>query len=308
MDFLHLEIWRRLDFLEYSHRELLPEMFSGALNSFLKVEDILPARGDLLLIQKKNFALLKSLDKICRDNHIPYWIQGGALVGALRTGTFVPWDDDVDIGMMREDLQRLQKILEKNTKFKIDIAYHLKDLGCIMPKFMEKDSRSHNFIDIFSHDFVSIKKEGATEFWEDFCKKRAELEREYKSFPIPYCFKNKIPTEVQNKVDALMAEYLARLPLSPNGEYICFGIENLTQHHQYVFPKDWIFPLKEIVLTCADKVGSFPSPHKSWDYCHNQYGDLSRIPVGVGCRRNSRYSHEELVYLINGENENGNKL
>lgn len=64
--------------------------------------------------RKKNWAvsldLLLKLDEICRKYHLRYWLAYGTLLGAIRHGGFIPWDDDVDVCMPREDYDRLQEL------------------------------------------------------------------------------------------------------------------------------------------------------------------------------------------------------
>lgn len=47
--------------------------------------------------------MMDSIDKFCREHSIRYFILGGTLLGAVRHKGYIPWDDDIDIGMMRED-------------------------------------------------------------------------------------------------------------------------------------------------------------------------------------------------------------
>lgn len=55
--------------------------------------------------------MLKKIDGICRANDIKYWLSSGSCLGALRHGGFIPWDDDVDIEMLKPDFVRLRDIM-----------------------------------------------------------------------------------------------------------------------------------------------------------------------------------------------------
>lgn len=68
--------------------------------------------GSLLRRQQNRMTeLLLVLDSICKEENIRYWLIGGTLLGAARHGGFIPWDDDMDVQMLREDYLKLLKVL-----------------------------------------------------------------------------------------------------------------------------------------------------------------------------------------------------
>lgn len=72
-------------------------------------------------LQKVQLMMLKDFIKICEDNDITYFVNGGTLLGTIRHGGFIPWDDDIDIMMFREDFDKLNKFMNENSNEK----YHL---------------------------------------------------------------------------------------------------------------------------------------------------------------------------------------
>lgn len=70
-----------------------------------------PEGSTLRRQQLRMLELLDAIDIICKKHQIPYWLSSGTLIGAARHKGFIPWDDDLDIEMLRSDYLRLIKIL-----------------------------------------------------------------------------------------------------------------------------------------------------------------------------------------------------
>ena len=53
--------------------------------------------------QMRMLDMLIFIDKVCHENDVTYWVEGGTLLGAFRHNGFIPWDDDADLCMPYKD-------------------------------------------------------------------------------------------------------------------------------------------------------------------------------------------------------------
>lgn len=54
-------------------------------------------------LKNEMLRLLAIIDNVARENNIKYWIDGGSLIGVIRHNGMIPWDDDLDISMLKDD-------------------------------------------------------------------------------------------------------------------------------------------------------------------------------------------------------------
>jgi lipopolysaccharide cholinephosphotransferase len=123
-------------------------------------------------IHHHHMSALLEVDRICRVHKLHYFITGGTLLGAVRHGGFIPWDDDLDIGMVRWDYEQFLAIAPGALDDKFFLQTYRSDEGYFQPfaklrvnhtLFMEEAGttmKTHQgvFIDLFPIDTVPGSK------------------------------------------------------------------------------------------------------------------------------------------------------
>lgn len=112
---------------------------------------------------------LLEIDRVCRKHNIKYSISGGTALGAVRSNGFIPWDDDIDIDMEREEYEKLAKIIideidKEKYEFqnnKVDKKYHhnsarllIKNTNFQYPVYVRNNIKKPLCIDIFVSDYM----------------------------------------------------------------------------------------------------------------------------------------------------------
>lgn len=72
-------------------------------------------------LQLSELSVFKDFIKICEENNLQYFLFAGCAIGVERHQGFIPWDDDIDIGMLREDYDKIIKIIREKYSDKYNV-------------------------------------------------------------------------------------------------------------------------------------------------------------------------------------------
>ena len=117
-------------------------------------------------LQKTELEILKDFIKICKKYNLTYFATGGTAIGALRHQGFIPWDDDIDVCMLRKDYERFMEVAPKemgdryvfmdtHTEKKYPLMFGKmikKGTRFIEDAYQQADYPLGIFIDIFPYD------------------------------------------------------------------------------------------------------------------------------------------------------------
>lgn len=155
----------------------------GALESRIELfKNLPPATGKMRLCQRLTTKLMCDLDEILRKNHIKYWIAYGSLLGAYTRNSCIPWDDDIDICIPRDGLEKLKHIVAKNKKYCITSVYDRYVL-CGQYRFYPIDKNIPAFIDLCVWDYTIDYGDDVNDYLN---RLRQSLEDALVSADLPY--------------------------------------------------------------------------------------------------------------------------
>ena len=133
--------------------------------------------------------MLKEYDAFCTKHGLTYFLTGGTLLGAVRHHGYIPWDDDIDVGMPRKDYEIFVRLFnETNTdpRYKF-ISFHqepdlyvssgkLVDVRTVMEEAVETTVKIGVYLDVFPLDNLGNTEAEAKRFTDDCLKIRHQLD------------------------------------------------------------------------------------------------------------------------------------
>ena len=249
--------------------------------------------GKLSAVQQTLLGFLKEIDRICRKNNIKYFLGGGTLLGAVRHKGFIPWDDDADVMMLRDDYERFLSVLktdlppyitDQNTEQANHFAFTKLRLNdtILSTEFSARFKGLHNgvFLDVLAQDKTSNKKAASRLHMKMTAQLRWLVLNKWRGTPMNA--NNKLVSFIGDVIKAILP--LSLLEKMQNGIMKRYRNKDTGMLYDSMgrnvergaFPEEW---LKEAVYVDFEDT-KLPIP-KEWDqYLTYLYGDyMDMIPV-----------------------------
>lgn len=267
--------------------------FASARNSVFK--SLPKAVGAQRRLQMMECYLLSQLQRICAENGLQYWVSDGTLLGAVRHDGFVPWDDDMDVSMPREDFERLRFILSSSDTFQIVDYYCLsqRQFFSKISKFVDISSGTNVFIDVFPYDFYDVPsvQEVRAKYWKCRSELADDLENLIPKLKYRYC--DCMVDDLNDKaaLDEVFQRHVEKL--DTQGKWMGWSIEIWDSEARAGFPTDFILPCAEHVF--EELVVNVP---RKPDECLQQvYGEYMLFPLDVG------YQNHTAIFGLDQQDE-----
>ena len=133
--------------------------------------------------------MLKDFDSFCTDHGLSYYLTGGTLLGAVRHKGYIPWDDDIDVGMPRKDYEIFVDLYnkEKTNEDYAFVSFHqnpdlyvssgkLINIKTVMEEAIDSTVEMGVYLDVFPLDNLGNTREEAKQFTEECLKVRRALD------------------------------------------------------------------------------------------------------------------------------------
>lgn len=261
---------------------------------------VIDQRSALQKLQTAELEILQVVQDFCDKNSIQFFIDGGTLLGAVRHGGFIPWDDDIDIGMLREDYDRFCKLAEDGLPegYSLHTSRNSGGYAALFAKIYKDGTVFENqegreagssmgiFVDVFPYDrlYEDGSLRGRQIRGASMAQRRCYL---YHSATISVPHRGLLGS--LERACCRILHWLERARVAdpavyqqmfddsvPKPEKAAVTNECLTLAWPNMDPFDLagIFPTVDV----AFEGGKFPAPRKTEEYLSNMYGDWREVP------------------------------
>lgn len=263
---------------------------------------------DIKELQKLELKMLLSLDEFCKKNSIKYSLGAGTMIGAVRHQGFIPWDDDIDIFMKREEYDRFVEMVSNHDYF-IDVEkrYYVK-----IPR---REGYRYPFIKIIDIKTKLYQKNTIKEelgvwidiFPIDYCGTLNEAEKTAKKQIIRFNnfvqFYKRHPNDSIINIGKNIALFFFRCVHRNAQKEILNGMDELSKngYSEYCGTLVWTQSIKDFYPTefFSDYVDVNFEGHKVVmfkrynDILHHRYGDYMKLPP-----ESERFTHSPEAYIV----------
>ena len=241
------------------------------------------ATGRLRNIQLAENHILLRVKEVCDANGLGLFLIGGTLLGAVRHKGFIPWDNDVDVGMMMPDYLKLQALLAEDSELSLEYYYNY-EVGLRMSKVKFR-AVDVFWIDIIVFDRVDAAPEKTGEVWEASVRANTEFSRQIRELTAPmlasYPGRPTPNPELDNRIAELATAQKAAFPGIGQGNYFFGSLDTpfwardprgLKQYSRH-------FPLRKNAVEFEGVL------YDAWDHYEDAltyfYGDYWSLPRSI---------------------------
>lgn len=259
--------------IKIAKREIAKERQENVFYQYKKnkidITKVPPAQGLLRDIQLANLALLKELAYVCEKNNFKYILDAGTLLGAVRHSRFIPWDDDIDILMFREDYEKIVSAFKNTTRDSDIYAEYHRDKDTNSQYFIKIKHKKCPFlgVDIFPLDsygkHLSLKEQLIAT--NKICKILKHLKKE-----IDPNISNK---ETKTILTKTMKENILLSSANENGDFV-YGVDFAHKLKNWFLDRDIVLPLRKIQFEDS----AYTTVNKPKEFLKNIYGDYMKYP------------------------------
>lgn len=243
------------------------------INIFSDITKIPKAKGILRIFQEAEINFLQIIVDLIEKHGLKYWLFGGTLLGSYRHQDFIPWDDDIDIAMPREDYDQLAIVL---TEEFLDMQGYYFTLGDGIRIFYEDTPLQ---IDIFPFDTTSYIENDKE---RNILRKTVlDCARTLKYDWTRCRTGSTIVNKTRADLKILYSKICSSIPKSEKKMFVQ-GFECCTRRRVCIFDYDWIFPLqKGNFSTHQFNIPAYPEL-----ILVENFGDFMKLPTTITYHKN----------------------